>query len=198
MSTLLARLRDETRPDHEHTEQLLYADALRAGTLSVNQYRHLLLMHGAYHHALEQAIDAHPAFFRGYEPDMRRKTPWLLTDLAQVQLTLPTLPNLFADWTAAELLGAAYVGEGSMLGGKTVWHYLQQSPALHPLLQQARFYRGYGPETGGYWRAFGLFVTQQTVAPEEVILAARRAFRVYQDLFVQTKPLLGAVAYPAA
>lgn len=188
MMPLLDRLREETRPLHEQTEQLLYTDALRSGTLSTDQYVHLLLIHGAFHQALEQAIDQHATFFTAYEPDTRRKTPWLLADLAQVRRALPLLPSLLANWSPAELLGAAYVGEGAMLGGKTVWHYLQQSTALQPLLEQARFYRGYGAETGNRWRTFGAFVAQQTGDQSAVVEGARRAFLLYADLFERTQP----------
>ncbi|MEZ0487205.1 biliverdin-producing heme oxygenase [Fibrella aquatica] len=188
MSALLERLRVETRPLHEQTEQRLYSDTLRAGTLSVNEYVHLLLIHGAYHKALEQAIDRHAAFFQQYEPDKRRKTPWLQNDLAQTGQTMPSLPDLFANWSPAELVGAAYVGEGSMLGGKTVWHYLGQSPALHSLLEQARFYRGYGSDTGPNWRDFGAFVANQPIGSEDAVLSgAQRAFQLYSTLFDRTQ-----------
>ncbi|WP_128547061.1 biliverdin-producing heme oxygenase [Larkinella soli] len=185
--TLLEQLRAETRLLHEQTEQLLYADALRSGTLSPRQYGHLLRMQAAYHDALEKAIDRHPAFFADYEPDRRRKTPWLRADLTSAGQTLPALSEGFADWSPAQLLGAAYVGEGSMLGGKTVWHYLNQSPALRPLLADARFYRGYGPETGTLWRTFIDFLSRQDAAPAEVVEGARQAFRLFQELFDRTR-----------
>ncbi|WP_375448566.1 biliverdin-producing heme oxygenase [uncultured Fibrella sp.] len=186
MTPLIDRLRQETRPLHEQTEQLLYTDALRSGTLTTDQYTHLLLIHGAFHQALEEAIDRQAAFFSDYEPDTRRKTPWLLADLAQLQRVPPTMPDLFANWSPAGLLGAAYVGEGSMLGGKTVWHYLQQSPALQPLLDQARFYRGYGAETGDRWRSFIAFLAKQPDNHPAVVDGARRAFILYADLFDHT------------
>jgi heme oxygenase len=192
MMSLLERLRAETRSQHEQTEQLLYSEALRTGTVSVSQYQHLLLTHLAYHSALEEAIDQHPAFFDAYEPHNRRKTDWLLADLTPLSSVPPvSSSDVFADWTPVELLGAAYVGEGSMLGGKTVWHYLQQSSALLPYLENARFYRGYGPETGQKWRAFGLFVTQQGAPqPDDIVQAAGRAFKAYQTLFQRTLPYL--------
>ncbi|QJW88216.1 biliverdin-producing heme oxygenase [Spirosoma taeanense] len=189
MSTLLERLRQETRPLHEQTEQLLYAEALRAGTLTAPEYVHLLRIHLAFHRALEQAIDRYPIFFRDYEAVNRRKAPWLESDLTYLsEAHPPGLPELFADWSPAELLGAAYVGEGSMLGGTVVWKLLQQNPALQPLLTPARFYQGYGPATGRYWRDFGLFLTQQAVAePDEVVSGAQRAFKAYQVLFWATQ-----------
>jgi heme oxygenase len=189
--TLLERLRTDTRSQHEQTEHLLYTEPLRTGTLSVQNYYHLLVTHLAYHRALEQAIDQHPDFFQDYVPDARRKTPWLMADLGSVATDLPSLTDVFANWTPIQLLGAAYVGEGSMLGGKTVWHYLQQSPALVSLLPAARFYRGYGPDTGQNWKAFGAFITEKGCGHEdEVVDAAGRAFTLYQELFQQTQPAL--------
>jgi heme oxygenase (biliverdin-IX-beta and delta-forming) len=189
MSSLLDRLRSETHPFHEQTERLLYSDALRGGTLSPDEYRHLLLTHAAYHKSLEQAIDRFPDFFDAYDPGARRKTPWLQNDLDELQLTrTPSIPPAFTDWSPVELLGAAYVGEGSMLGGKTVWHYLQQSSAIQPLLHNARFYRGYGPETGARWKDFGLFIARKADGQaDQVVEAAGRAFRAYQVLFAQTR-----------
>jgi heme oxygenase len=197
MIPVLERLRTETRSSHEQTEALLYSDALRGGTLSAHEYGHLLLTHAAYHRALEEAIDGFPDFFAGYEPENRRKTPWLNADLAALDLTPLDAPSLFDGWSPVELLGAAYVGEGSMLGGKTVWHYLQQSPTLVSVLQDARFYRGYGADTGDRWRTFGTFITQQTAdQSDQVVDAARRAFAAYQSLFRQTLPLVSPLEQP--
>ncbi|WP_460978046.1 biliverdin-producing heme oxygenase [Spirosoma knui] len=185
----MERLRAETRSLHEQTEQLLFADALRGGTLSTNEYSQLLRTHFAYHSALETAIDQHSGYFADYAPDDRRKTSWLQADLAQLQQTIPAQSaNVFANWSPAELLGAAYVGEGSMLGGKTVWHYLQTSPAVRPLLEHARFYRGYGAETGLKWKTFIAFVNKQAGdASDDVVRGAQQAFLTYQSLFRQTQ-----------
>ncbi|GAB3320915.1 hypothetical protein GCM10027299_14670 [Larkinella ripae] len=187
--TLAERLRAETRPVHEQTEELLYSEALRNGTLTAEQYRHLLQVHGLFHRSLEAAIDRNPVFFQAYQPDNRRKTPWLAADLAAVNGALPdTEPELFSDWSPIELLGAAYVGEGSMLGGKTVFHYLQKSPDVQPLLQNARFYRGYGAEAMEKWKAFGAILAEQPESDHDAIVeAAGRTFRTYHDLFRQTQ-----------
>lgn len=184
MSNVLEQLRENTHSLHEQTEQLLFAESLRGGSLSANEYVQLLLTHFTYHRALETAIDQHTHFFAPYDPDSRKKTSWLQADLTQLQQTLPTLTPVFANWSTSELLGAAYVGEGSMLGGKTVWHYLQQSPAVLPLLENARFYRGYGAETGQRWKTFVAFLTEQpTDQIEAIVKGARNAFLTYHSLF---------------
>ncbi|GAB3994904.1 hypothetical protein GCM10028807_33670 [Spirosoma daeguense] len=187
MTSLLERLKIETRPLHEETEQLLYSDSLRNGTLSAENYQHLLRTHLAFHKALEEEIDLYPDFFQDYAPDTRRKTPWLVADLSIFTENQILADSVFADWTPEALLGATYVGEGSMLGGKTVWHYLQQSPDLRPLLSDARFYQGYGAETGLKWRDFGVFLTnREGDQADQIVEGARQAFRTYQHLFQWT------------
>ncbi|GAB3266201.1 hypothetical protein GCM10027347_34040 [Larkinella harenae] len=187
---LAERLRQETRPVHEQTEELLYTEPLRAGTLSPEQYTHLLRVHWLFHHALEAAIDQHPEFFREYHPDERRKTPWLAHDLAELNTPLPDpMPGLFVGWSPVELLGAAYVGEGSMLGGKVVLHYLQKNPSLQPVLKNALFYRGYGAEAMTKWKAFGAMLAEQPESEHhKIVEAAHRTFRTYHDLFRHTQP----------
>ncbi|CAN5475459.1 hypothetical protein BH09BAC4_BH09BAC4_29130 [soil metagenome] len=192
--TLLERLRAETRPQHEQTERLFYTEALQNGTLSADEYIHLIRTHLTYHQALEEAIGHYPDFFWDYALETRRKTPWLLADLTDLNVVPPSLmPELFAGWSPVELLGAAYVGEGSMLGGTVIWTLLQKNEAIRPLLVHAQFYQGYGPSTGSYWRNFGAFLTQQGAQqPDNVVVAAKQAFVTYQTVFQQN-----AVKLPA-
>jgi heme oxygenase len=162
MTSLPERLRHETRPEHEQTEVLFYTESLQNGTLTV---------------------------FQEYDATNRQKTPWLLADLAALHVPEPQESvNLFADWSPVELLGAAYVGEGSMLGGTVIWKMLQQNQAVLPLLTHARFFRGYGSETGTRWRTFSAFLVQRGADfPDEVVTSAKHAFTAYQTVFQQTK-----------
>ncbi|GAB3889264.1 biliverdin-producing heme oxygenase [Spirosoma agri] len=189
MISLPERLRHETRPEHEQTEVLFYTESLQNGTLTVGKYSHLLRTHLVFHRALESAIDRYPAFFQEYDATNRQKTPWLLADLAALHVPEPQESvNLFADWSPVELLGAAYVGEGSMLGGTVIWKMLQHNQAVLPLLTHARFFRGYGSETGTRWRTFSAFLVQRGVDfPDEVVTSAKHAFTAYQTVFQQTK-----------
>ncbi|GAB3943377.1 hypothetical protein GCM10028805_09530 [Spirosoma harenae] len=187
--TLLERLRAETRPQHEQTEALFYTEALQNGTLSADEYSHLLRTHLTFHQALETAIERHPDFFQDYELDSRRKTQWLLDDLAHLNESLPDLqPELFVEWSPMALLGAAYVSEGSMLGGTVIGRLLQKNPAIQPLLSHARFYQGYGQLTGINWKNFGAFATRQGEAhADEVVAAAKQAFTDYQAIFEKNR-----------
>lgn len=185
MISLPEQLRQETRSLHEQTEQLFYTESLKNGTLSISEYTHLLRTHLVFHKALEEAIRQHPLFFQAYDLPMRTKTAWLSSDLAKLDEPLPaSMPGLFDNWSPTALLGAAYVSEGSMLGGTIIWKLLQQNPSLQPLLSEARFYRGYGPQTGANWKQFGVFLNQQGANdPDNVVEAAKQAFIAYQTVF---------------
>lgn len=189
MMSLLERLRTETRPQHEQTEQLFYTQSLQAGTLTVDEYRHLLRTHWQFHQSLEIAIDHFPDFFREYDPETRRKMDWLQHDLALLnEPLLQPLPGLFVNWSPVALLGAAYVGEGSMLGGTVIGRLLQKNLLVQPLASQGRFYGGYGTMTGNLWKQFGTFIMQQGAEqPDEVIAAAKQAFISYQTIFGQMR-----------
>ncbi len=187
MSLLLDRLRHDTQRMHQQTEQLFYVASLQTGTISPAQYAHLLRTHLTFHQALEAAIDLHHDFFREYDPQARLKTPWLLADLAQLNEPVPpAISTLFANWSAVDLLGAVYVGEGSMLGGTVINRLLQQSASIQTIIPVAsRFYQGYGADTGKQWRRCGEFITQRgSVHADAVVAAAERAFGGYQQAFL--------------
>lgn len=190
MTNLLERLKQETRSQHEQTEHLFYTEALRNGTLTAVEYGHLLRTHLVFHQALENAIDRNSDFFREYEPATRRKTPWLSADLTYLREILPMFrSDLFADWSPVSLLGAAYVGEGSMLGGTVIGRMLQQNDAIRPLLAHGRFYQGYGAALGPNWKKFGAFLTQQgTPHADEVVASADETFLIYQSVFLANRP----------
>jgi heme oxygenase len=92
------------------------------------------------------------------DTDQRRKTPWLLEDLAALGRA-PVLdgraPELPALASPLEQLGAAYVVEGATLGGSVLLARLRGSGLLLDRNRGgARFLSGYGPETGARWHAF--------------------------------------------
>jgi heme oxygenase (biliverdin-IX-beta and delta-forming) len=182
--TILNRLRTETRPQHEQTETVLYADKLMAGLLVRAEYEHLLVIHYRFHEALETALARHANFFADYDHTTRRKTPWLRADLAQVGLPIPApMPGLFAGWSGYQLLGALYVAEGSTLGGRVIARALSRTPDLVELAATAQFFTGYGDQTGLLWKAFGTYLTEKANGHDnEIIEAAGRSFAIFSQL----------------
>jgi heme oxygenase (biliverdin-IX-beta and delta-forming) len=183
--TILTRLKNETRAQHQQTETLLFANKLLKGTLLHREYGLLLTIHYRFHQALEAAIAAQTNFFADYDQHDRRKTPWLVADLEQAGLALPEpATHLFAGWTGHQLLGAMYVAEGSTLGGRVIANALRQTPALSGLT--SCFFGGYGDQTGPRWKVFGDYLMRQSNHQDELIIdAANQAFGYFQQLAEQ-------------
>lgn len=89
----------------------------------------------------------------------REKTGWLEADLLQLghtPATIGTLPrcaDLPPTRSREEILGSAYVLEGSTLGGQFIARHLAQVLKLTPG-QGDRYIRSYGPQVGEKWQAF--------------------------------------------
>lgn len=181
MNDLLTRLREETRPQHEAAEALFYTEDLRSGTLSVAQYLHLMQTHLVFHRALENAL----ADVAGYPLEERLKTAWLLADLdAAGEAPSEEIPEELNTWSDTALLGAAYVAEGSMLGGQVIRKWLSAHPELGKLAGNSRFYEGYGSETGSLWKQFRAYLSDRgTGVEDEIVDGAQKAFGVYMEVF---------------
>lgn len=181
---ILSRLKADTQLQHEQTESLLYARQIMAGSLSRVQYEHLLVIHYLFHQALETAVATQKDFFRALDVGIRQKTPWLAADLVRISLPLPVHePHLFAGWNGYQLLGAMYVAEGSMLGGRVIARALSNIPELAQLAGESHFFGGYGDRTGSLWKAFGLYLTEKTNGhDDEIIEAAAQSFSIFRQL----------------
>ncbi len=178
---LLARLRAETRAEHDAAEAAL--DLLRP-TLTRSDYRAALVKFHGFYRPVEAVLWADDGWRdRGIEPSERQKLPHLRADLAALgagdTAGLPVCRDLPPLATAAARFGCLYVLEGATLGGQILGPRLQQQLGLTPD-SGARFFDGYGPRTGPLWQEFRAALTAFAVAPddqEEVIAAALATFQ---------------------
>lgn len=89
----------------------------------------------------------------------RAKTPWLIADLihfgysADAIAQLPRCSDLPAVSSREQILGAAYVLEGSTLGGQFISRHLAQMLGLSAGTGD-RYFRSYGAQVGPMWQAF--------------------------------------------
>lgn len=149
MSTLLERLRQETRPQHEGLEKAL---DLLSPTLGIARYQDILRRFHAFWRSWRPL--AHGLLAK--EGDLltgRDRTPLLESDLAHFNLTplrpdgpLPTLND------ADQALGSLYVLEGSTLGGQVIARHLETHLGLRDGAGYA-YFQGYGRQNGPMWAA---------------------------------------------
>lgn len=174
-NTATRALRDGTLALHRETER--HVRILDPDATTATYARFLSRMYG-FHAALEDAFADHAALIAtGFQPEARRKQGLLVADLHVLGVDAldyercRTLPSVA---TLARALGAAYVVEGSTLGGAFVQSRL--SPALKTT---TRFLAGYGARTGEMWKAFGAIVDTQLADERslaEAVGAARDTF----------------------
>lgn len=173
---ILARLKAETRAEHDAIERVL--DLTREG-LTLAEYRAWLERMYGFYRPLEAELPGVP----GLDLGARRKTPLLREDLAALGVEelarLPECAELPPLRTADERFGCVYVLEGATLGGQVVSRHLRRTLAVTPE-RGGRFFHGYGPQTGEMWQAFrtatAAFV-RTTEAQDRTVAAALATFR---------------------
>lgn len=161
------RLRTETRAAHDRIEA---AFDLAGSLASRAAYIDLLRRLHAFHRAFEAAAGPRLAgtaigAYLGREALLRR-------DLAALGAEQDTDAPAFAYPGRPEALGAAYVVEGSMLGGVMIAREVERHLGLGPESGNS-FFAGYGRDTARTWKAFCAELDQLAdPATDDRVLAA--------------------------
>lgn len=179
---ILARLKQETRGQHENTESDV--DLMRPDFTREN-YRDLLVKFYSFYKPFEEkmseAIAKNSIEFNHNE---RLNTPKLERDLRALGMsdeeiskieTTNELPNLDS---GERIFGSLYVIEGSTLGGQVISRHLKQNLGMDETNGTA-FFSGYGKDTGPMWKAFGDAITKFAETSEnqdEIIAGANETF----------------------
>ncbi len=168
------RLRAATLDLHAEAER--HVRILDDDATVATYVRFLDRMHGV-HVATEAAFAGHAELAAaGFDASARCKSPLICADLAQLH-TVPSesrcvIPDVRG---IARGLGAAYVIEGSTLGGAFVRSRLRLRDV------PTAFLAGYGEQTGPMWKRFVAMFEQANVDADEAIVAARAMFRSLID-----------------
>ncbi len=190
----IRRVREETRQEHEATEQLM---PLGGADLTLELYISALQVLLALISGWEQwAATAAPARLR---PLLRaRRRSHLIADDLRFFAVAPAAPAGSAvDWqqvvigtsafdrdpiaAEASFLGALYVLEGSTLGGRFIARHVETVLGLTPG-QGDRYFAGHGEATGALWREVTAEIAGVPPGGEEALLvAARRTFAAFGD-----------------
>lgn len=175
---LLEDLKQQTRHQHTELEQLNNLPA------SLQDYLvQLELFYGfiaPWERRLAETLEEDDPVRGG-----REKTAWLEADLAFFGYTareigaLPQCHDLPPTDTREQILGAAYVIEGSTLGGQLISRHLTQALGLSPGGGD-QYFRSYGPAVGPMWQAFRQqLLSYSSPQADPVIVAAA------QDMFAR-------------
>ncbi len=158
---VLQRLKAATRAEHDAIEAAL---DLMAPRLTLTDYRRRLRRYHGFYAPLEPLIAA-AADWPHWRLDMtaRAKTAWLAADLfclgdagkhgGAPPAALPQCSELPPLDSPAAAFGCAYVLEGATLGGRVISRHIERALGLNAA-DGARFFHGYGDQTGVMWKAF--------------------------------------------
>lgn len=182
-NTLLEKLRHTTAGLHDRIEKDNPAQAILDHSIDLETYKNLLLLNFQAYKHLE---DRMASFLPQLKLD---KAARLKTDLEVFKTTLPADPPTEVSIASrAEALGAAYVMEGSALGGMVIAKHLQQCEELGELPPQ-HFFNG---DKGCLkdWNAFKEELARQELNPqqeEEVLAKARESFLFFESVYRQSE-----------
>ena len=164
-SSILTRLRVETRGEHDAVERVL---DLMGAALTREAYRLRLEQFYGFYGPLEAALqsrcDRKPAY--AGESNLSgatcsalesrlTKTALLRQDLHHLGVSTDDLPlcrHLPSVLSEAEVLGCLYVMEGATLGGQLITRHIQATLGITPTTGGG-FFEGYAGDTGKMWRA---------------------------------------------
>jgi heme oxygenase len=171
-------LRDATSAAHERLHHHPGFAAIQNGTIDLAQYRSLLARLYGFYEPFEAAV--------GIAGD---RSAWLRADLAAVTMgsypfaTIPHCTALARFATPALRLGALYVVEGSMLGGRQLARNLDL--LLGSLATEGRrFFLGRGSNTTAEWNVYlaRLAAAESTpAARDEIVAAAVTTFSIFEE-----------------
>jgi heme oxygenase (biliverdin-IX-beta and delta-forming) len=193
------RLKTETKPSHDSVERFAHSDKIMDHSLSLDQYRELIVSQYLLHHHLEAQLAEvlSPEQLAALEFDQRRKLPFLAQDLAEVAPGAPEdATDLLADYRLASVydaLGAMYVLEGSTLGGAVIRRELAKNPHLVGQVADFRYYGCYGPLIGERWKNFQGLLNAWAVTDEQqdaVVAKAKETFALFERLLARQQALV--------
>lgn len=182
MTSILERLKQETRTLHEQIESVV---PILEPTADAAVYRGYLEKLLGFHRPVERDLAAVPGIDTlGLMLERRWKSPRLERDLLGLGLAPGAVARLACCWNTPRIhnlhraLGCLYVLEGATLGGQVIVRTL--SARLPAVLDRGSSYlRCYADQTGAQWRSFTsvlLAQGQHEAAQAEMIAAARETF----------------------
>ena len=205
-TTMLDRLRDETREMHAHVESLPFWAALQDGTLPREAYVLFLEAMLAVHEPLEQAADADSdAVLTAAWDRAAARVPLLERDLSYLwsehpggmskallhAIMLSEEVALRARRDPASLVGYLYVLQGSALGGLVLRPQVVRTFGLTGQ-EGVAYLGGSGHETRRSWTAFTEAMNAAVLEPdlqERVVDAALEAFEGIGRIVENLHPL---------
>lgn len=177
---LIEQLREGTRELHEELEGSMHGAKIMDGSLKLHELVHLLQVNYNYFHHLESTI-VNDATLSAYVTD---RAAMACADILNSGFPVVEIQPAVRLESHEQMLGALYVGLGSLLGGQLIHQKISQNRSLNSLkytfYENSRTYMRVWKDFLGY-----LSAVNKTVDVPAVVNAAQVAFRSFNTLFEQ-------------
>lgn len=178
-STLAAHLKHDTQTAHQQLEKKLVMHMKQVRTTA--DYVRLLGLFYSYYQALENNMQPYLNIPDAIE---RRKSDAILADIGALGGELPVISNEVPQpevKSYAQALGAAYVLEGSTLGGIIIAKMISKQLGI-PATAGFSFFNGYGEATTEMWSKFRTFLNALPTAQHSAATeAAKNTFLTFNE-----------------
>lgn len=178
---MISKLREETTQLHKEIEKDNLAGLIMNHSITLDQYKTLLLQNYISYKVAEKSIQA---FLKDFDTS---KSDQLLKDLHSLNvdpLVLKEFEDSISCNNRVEALGAAYVLEGSVLGGMMIAKELKECKELAEI-KTHYFFNGDRSNVSG-WKKFLKLVNSEEFSEAEKMQAANKAkdtFKFFGNVF---------------
>lgn len=192
-AAFLEKLRNATSQSHTYLESLPVSVSIMKPDVSNKEYGHYLsLMHDVVTDAEDNIFPALQHIIT--DLDERAKKHFLEQDLQSLGIASdPNSKPLSASLDSISTgfaLGIMYVVEGSSLGGRVIYKNIN-AVLGHDAENGARYFAGYGAQTGSHWKKFLDALIQyeaENGCGNDIIAGAEYAFNAISAHFTKNGP----------
>ncbi|WP_081210168.1 biliverdin-producing heme oxygenase [Salegentibacter sediminis] len=178
---MLTKLREATKQLHEEIEQDNLASKIMSHEISLEEYKLLLLQNYIAYKITEEQINLH---LDNWNSDKSRRLKKDLDSLRVDTSVIANFSNRLSIQNKTEALGAAYVVEGSALGGMQISKEIPHCPELSEI-QKPYFFTSDRKSMEG-WNIFLKRLRNSEFSEEEKEISAQKArdtFKFFHEVF---------------
>ena len=182
-----AYLKEQTRQDHDETEDNLQSKKIFDKSYTLDDYKKLLLYNYKLINQYEPQIAEKLKDHTDLKLDLRSKIEALKIDLENLNIAIETENPISNLENEAEAFGALYVMEGSTLGGNVIAKQLKKNPEFENV--EFNYFGMYGENTGPYWQEFKSIIDEQITEEqyEDCVNGAKKAYQLLSSLVITKK-----------
>jgi heme oxygenase len=173
------KIKEATKPAHLNLEKIVVQ---QLKSIKNNEdYAAFLKKFYTYFSQVEKAIAPHIS--EQLLPDLkeRRNSSFLKNDIEVLGSDVASVKEVEVPVISNEVsaLGALYVMEGSIMGGRIIIQMLEKLGVTTGI----SFFSGYGQETGQKWGVFTKVMNETATSEEDAVNTANETFELFEKVF---------------